>query len=212
MDAKTQQLLREKYNPDGSTLRQYQLHLLEMLKWFDNFCQKNKITYWLSSGTCLGAVRHSGFIPWDDDVDVEMLREDYLKLEKLFKETDDYALQTFKNDKYYCLPFAKLRDKHSKIVEPATNGLDNYYKYQGAFIDIFQLEYSPKRLVYILDYLRGHIATYGYSLTSKKGFTKMIAKALYIMEKKIFFNLAPTLKRPFKIYRGGASSLARMAK
>lgn len=141
IDEKLQAQLRAKYNPDGSLLRRHQLRMVEMLKYFDDLCQKHDIKYWLSSGNCLGLVRHGGFIPWDDDLDVEMLREDYLKLEKVFKETDDYVLQTWKSDSGYSHPFAKMRDKHS-YMEGRIN-YDRHYKYKGVFIDIFQLEKSP---------------------------------------------------------------------
>ena len=90
--------LRERFNPDGSSLRNHQLRMLEMLKYIDGVCKKHNISYWLSSGTLLGAVRHGGFIPWDDDLDIEMLRKDYLKLVKVLgREIDSkYALQTHK--------------------------------------------------------------------------------------------------------------------
>lgn len=71
--------LRERYNPDGSTLRRQQLRMLEMLQYIDVICKKHNIKYWLTSGTLLGAVRHGGFIPWDDDLDIEMLKEDFGK-------------------------------------------------------------------------------------------------------------------------------------
>mgnify|MGYP003418145424 FL=1 len=75
--------LKEKYNPEGSKLRKYQLHLVETLKEFDSFCRKHEIVYYLAYGTLLGAVRHKGFIPWDDDADIWMDRENYSKLEML---------------------------------------------------------------------------------------------------------------------------------
>ena len=78
--------LKEKYNPEGSKLRKYQLHLLETLKEFDTFCREHGIIYYLAYGTLLGAVRHKGFIPWDDDADIWMDRENYAKLEKLMQE------------------------------------------------------------------------------------------------------------------------------
>lgn len=85
IDFKTQEALRAKFNPDGSNLRKMQLRMLDMLKYIDKICREHNIKYWLSSGTCLGAVRHGGFIPWDDDCDIELLRKDYKKLIKIRK-------------------------------------------------------------------------------------------------------------------------------
>ena len=65
-----QQELRSLYNPDGSRLRTIQLNLLDILIEFDRICRNNEIPYWLDSGTLIGAARHGGFIPWDDDLDV----------------------------------------------------------------------------------------------------------------------------------------------
>ena len=117
IDKKIQENLRMRFNPDNSVLRKHQLRMLDMLIYFDNFCRKHNLKYWLSSGTLIGAVRHQGFIPWDDDVDVEMLREDYLKMLELLKETDRFILQTKDNDEYYAVPYGKLRDKYSYIDE-----------------------------------------------------------------------------------------------
>lgn len=67
-----------------------------MLAWFDSFCRENNLTYYALGGTMLGAARHQGFIPWDDDIDVGMPREDYAKLEKIMngKQFDNYVLET----------------------------------------------------------------------------------------------------------------------
>lgn len=72
--------LKAKYNPEGSPLRKYQHHLLKVLIEFDAFCKDNSIDYSLAYGTLLGAVRHKGFIPWDDDADILMTRENADKL------------------------------------------------------------------------------------------------------------------------------------
>lgn len=132
--------LRVRFNPDGSLLRQQQLRMLDMLKCLDQICRKHNIQYWLSSGTLLGAVRHSGFIPWDDDLDVEMLKPDYKKLmEVLEKELpENYILQNHKTDKNYVLQFSKIRDKNSCLEE--CHALDLHYRYHGIFIDLFFLE------------------------------------------------------------------------
>ena len=105
MDCKTQKELRETYNPDGSLLRKHQLKMLEMLKYIDQVCRKHAIDYWLCSGTLLGAVRHGGFIPWDDDVDIEMRKEDYQRLIEILKRDikAGYALQIHETDEnHFC--------------------------------------------------------------------------------------------------------------
>lgn len=145
-------LLRERYNPDGSPLRQYQLYLLEMLNDFDALCKKLGVEYWLSQGTVLGAVRHGGFIPWDDDIDVEMRQQDFVKLCKSFRETDRYALQTIFSDSSYPLPFAKFRDKKSIVVDSESK-LTKQYRFQGAFIDIFYSEYRFEFISKVLNWL-----------------------------------------------------------
>ena len=75
--------LRSRFNPEGSLLRRQQNRMTEILIEVDRICKKHHIQYWLSSGTLLGAVRHKGFIPWDDDMDIEMLRTDYERLMKI---------------------------------------------------------------------------------------------------------------------------------
>lgn len=153
--------LRERYNPDGSILRKQQMRMLEILLHIDKVCKEHNIPYWLSSGTVLGAVRHGGFIPWDDDVDIEMLREDYLRFEKVFKEDDDYVLQTYKNDPYYMQPYAKVRDKHTVLIE---HNIGEEYKYQGCFVDIFPMEPTHKFMNFItyvpLWFMTKHLVKY----------------------------------------------------
>lgn len=135
------EMLRRRFNPDGSLLRQHQLRMLEMLKYVDGICRKHGIKYWLSSGTLIGAVRHGGFIPWDDDLDIEMLMDDYKKLsEILYKENSSYVLQTHKTDPNYFAPYGKLRDLHSNIKEETSNDIN--YRYHGVYIDIFIMEPS----------------------------------------------------------------------
>lgn len=134
IDLEIQNKLRKRYNDEGTPLRKHQLKMLQILIYIDKLCKENNIQYWLSSGTCLGAVRHSGFIPWDDDVDIEMMREDFLKFQKCFTENEKYLLQTHNNDRYYYSPFHKVREKNSAIY-------DSLYKYRGVFVDVFCMEY-----------------------------------------------------------------------
>ena len=103
--------LRKRFNPDGSLLRRQQLRMLELLEVIDVICRKHQIPYWLSSGTLIGAARHKGFIPWDDDLDIEMLRSDYLRLLKVLPQElpDNLALQTNETDPNYIFIYGKLR-------------------------------------------------------------------------------------------------------
>ena len=120
--------LRKRFNPDGSLLRRQQLRMLELLEVIDVICRKHQIPYWLSSGTLIGAARHKGFIPWDDDLDIEMLRSDYLRLLKVLPQElpDNLALQTNETDPNYIFIYGKLRDKDSHLEE--TNSYDRIFQ------------------------------------------------------------------------------------
>ncbi len=150
--------LRKRFAPDGSPLRRQQLRMLEMLVWLDAVCRRHGIRYWLGSGTLLGAVRHGGFIPWDDDVDIELPREDYQKLITVLPqecEDTNYALQTHDTDPGYVFTYAKLRDRRSYIEE--TNRYDRLFRLQGLFIDIFFVEPMPSLLHWLSNRTLGHV-------------------------------------------------------
>ena len=134
-----QEELRARFNPDGSLLRRHQLVMLGMLKELDRICRKHDIPYFLYWGTLLGAIRHDGFIPWDDDLDVAVLHKDYQRLMKVLPEElpEHIALQTNDTDKNYFYFFAKLRDKRSFLDEGA---YDRVFKERGIFIDIFPMD------------------------------------------------------------------------
>lgn len=139
--------LRQRFAPEGSTLWRHQQRMLEMMTWLDDVCRRHRIPYWLGSGTLLGAVRHGGFIPWDDDVDIEFRREDYPRLlQVLTQETagTDYALQTHDTDPGYFFTYAKLRDRRSRLQEQT--GYDRIFTYQGIYLDLFVLEPMTKPL------------------------------------------------------------------
>lgn len=112
---------------------------VEILDAFVSFCEKNHLTYFLAYGTLLGAVRHKGFIPWDDDIDVTMPRPDYEKLLKLWPKEDKYALLECKQDRGYLYPFAKICDSDTFIEE---SGVE-FSCDMGIYIDIFPLDGIP---------------------------------------------------------------------
>ena len=85
-----------RFNPEGSVLRLHQMKMLRILEFVDRVCRKHGIRYWLSSGTLLGAVRHGGFIPWDDDLDIEMLYRDYKRLMEVYANVNCPLIWCFK--------------------------------------------------------------------------------------------------------------------
>lgn len=126
---------------DGKdTLEQAKFVMLRLLRVFDDICQKHQLRYWLDGGTLIGAIRHNGFIPWDDDIDVAMLRDDLkIFLEIAAKELpEDIFLQTQKTDSRYVLYLTKLRDKYSTYREENNEKLNCH---KGIFIDIFPMDF-----------------------------------------------------------------------
>lgn len=123
---------------DVEELKKIQVAILD---YFDVFCKKNSIHYWIDYGTLLGAVRHKGFIPWDDDVDIAMLRKDYEKAAQIFnkQEGSRYVFQTPSNYKDTCYPFGKLIDTSTTLYEYGESGIET-----GVYIDVFVYDNSPE--------------------------------------------------------------------
>ena len=153
----TNEELRKRFNSEGSLLRRQQMRMLEILVEVDKICKKHDIRYWLSSGTLIGAMRHNGFIPWDDDLDIEMMRSDYLRLmEVLPSELPEWlALQNDETDPNYFFFYAKVRDRRSRMLEQ--NNYDRLWKEQGIYIDIFPMEQHPIWLHKLTEKTVGHM-------------------------------------------------------
>lgn len=111
---------------------------LDMMDFFHQFCHKHNIHYSLSCGSLIGAYRHKGFIPWDDDIDVYMLREEYKRLQKAFTEykPDRYVLKSLETDSDYSLPFAKLTDTQTIFIDEYSHN-----DHVGVNMDIFPIDY-----------------------------------------------------------------------
>ena len=122
-------------------LRRVQMIQLEMLCEVDRICKKNNIRYNIIAGTLLGAVRHKGYIPWDDDADVALLRGEYRKFRKsVEKDLDNsrFYFQDHQNTEGYRWGYGKLRRKNTVFVR---EGQEDMPYEQGIFIDIFPLDY-----------------------------------------------------------------------
>lgn len=117
---------------------------LDILRTFHEFCIRNNLRYSLTYGSLIGSVRHGGFIPWDDDIDVMMLREDYEKMLELWKKEGpaDYILQDYREIPDYPNNFAKIRKNHTAYVQSEDEKMKSYHK--GIFIDIFPIDRYPE--------------------------------------------------------------------
>ena len=123
--------------------QQVQQYETEILKQIDTICMKYKLRYFAIGGTALGAVRHKGFIPWDDDIDIGMPRKDYEKLLKLLASElpKGYHVQNFFTEPNTPFYFTKIRKDNTLFVEYY---LKDYDIHQGIFVDIFPFDHVPR--------------------------------------------------------------------
>lgn len=121
-------------NPE--ILRKIQMKQLYIAKNIKKICDKYDIKYILNGGTLLGAIRHKGFIPWDDDLDIGMLREDYEKFLKIAKKElgDEFFVQNWDTEINYALPYTKIRLNNTTYIEYNSRNVDIH---KGVFVDIF---------------------------------------------------------------------------
>lgn len=156
---------------------------LEILLYFDEFCKKQTLRYSLCGGTLLGAIRHKGFIPWDDDIDVMMPRPDYERLILLWSDTNIYQLRSIRLNNLL-LPFSKIANKRIQVESKMDDGTIN----TNLWIDIFPVDGLPennneiqniyrdtfifRRLLYISS------ARLGEGQTPLKKYSKYILKPL----------------------------------
>lgn len=130
-------------------LKDVQQKMLEILVEIDRVCTENGIHYVLDSGTMLGAVRHKGFIPWDDDLDIIMTRDDYIRFTEVANKSfpDTFEFQCIENTKKYPYNFGKVFNKKTVFIEGTTKDLNICH---GIYIDVFPMDYvdvsNEKRL------------------------------------------------------------------
>ncbi len=163
------------YNPEGSTLRQAQHRMVEILKEVDSICREEGIEYFLDGGSLIGAVRHGGFIPWDDDLDIAIMREDYPRLRgALLKKLPPHlVLQDYKTDSKYPMLIAKVRDRNSYFEEKDMVNLAE----KGIYIDIIPMEKVPSlKWKAKIDYWYGHCLRAWHNYTNS---TDKLMSALF---------------------------------
>ena len=166
-------------------LRKVQMSQLDIVLEIDRICRNNNIKYVLIGGSLLGAIRHKGFIPWDDDLDIGMLRNDYNKFLNLcYKDelNSNYSIQNWENEKNYGLGFSKIRINKTHYVEKTSQKLKIN---DGIFVDIFPYDNyfddkkkQKKMLNSIAFWDRIYIYKKGFIPLNNTLFKRLLAKAV----------------------------------
>lgn len=168
---------------------EYKKILVEILEYVDKVCRENNINYSLIGGSLIGAVRHKGIIPWDDDIDIILFGEEYEKLLKILEEKNNdnnkFLLITNNVNNSYKKPFAKVVNTETTMVEQYQKPVDNY----GVYIDIFKYNYvSNNKLVRFLNYKRIHNKVILFQLSSLTKNYKNPIKQLIKTYSKNYYN------------------------
>ena len=156
---------------------------LDILVKFDRMCKENNLRYFITAGTLLGAVRHKGFIPWDDDIDVVMLRKDFNRLNRVCSKAlpEGLFLQDKKNDKGYPFHFDKIRLDNTEVIDPFLEGVNMH---KGIYIDVFPVDKCPENNK-LAQFMFKWVSTTSYALIAKQNkdfdfdYTKKSARMLY---------------------------------
>lgn len=168
--------------------------LLNIAKEFDNVCQKHKIPYYMLGGTMLGAIRHKGFIPWDDDMDFGVPREHYKKLYDILNKElpKQYKCSSFENSSYVFYPYYKIEDRTTRLDSAQLGG--SIEDKIGVNIDIFPLDAclkesnEVKRVIRLND-IYGRIYTQSATKNPKKDFIKKLIRLLIPISQKRFYSI-----------------------
>lgn len=195
---------------DDNKLRQLQKIEIEMLLEIDRICRKHKINYTIIGGTLLGAVRHGGFIPWDDDADVAMLRPEYERFCKVCEEELDntrFYFQDMDNTPGYRWGYGKFRRKDSLFLRENQEHMP--YE-QGVFIDIFPQDATPDNAVLrrLHDFSCFCVRKLLWSEVGKKAEHNCFKRICFIMLSKIPFKLVQIMYRGL-IIRNQKTELVR---
>lgn len=189
--------VRNRYKND---IKGHQYVALRILRIVDEICRRNNIRYWIDGGTLLGAVRHKGFIPWDDDIDIGILREDEEKFIKIMKEElpEELFLQNKKTDKGARWEYIKIRDKYSSIISDFQEIGTSEKKlcHSGIWIDVFIFDKTKKHILF--DVILRKISTNIHKKDRK--LKKYIKKFILIILKTFKFKNSEEFKEKVFLY------------
>lgn len=184
---------------------------LNILSYVASFCEENGIQYWIDSGTLLGAIRHKGYIPWDDDIDIGMLREDYDRFSALFNETSqEYRFLCVENTPDFYLPHGKVCDDSTILFEPDENGFRS-----AVNIDVFVYDHAPDddreldRMYDRRDQLRHRHAVLNTGIVYAGNPLKYVAKKIRKLIFKVLYgkqNLIKEMVKNSKLYATDSTS------
>lgn len=188
-------------------LRKLQMVEYELICEVDRICRKNNIQYTLYAGTLLGAVRHQGFIPWDDDADIAFLPEEYDKFFEACKsdlDTEKFFLQDYRTDPYYRWGYAKLRRNNSAFVR---EGQEHMKYHNGICIDLFVLYSVPDNPIHRKLYfdafflIRKTLYSEAGKVSAPNGFLRSIYMMLSKIPKETVFKFANKIlyKKPARL-------------
>ena len=168
---------------------------LSILKEIDRVCKKNNIEYCLAYGSCLGAIRHHGFIPWDDDIDIYMMIDDYIRFLDLQSEfPDNLFIQTYKTDPDYGLLIGRVRDSKTTMIETSEVNLDINH---GVFVDVYPLYNVPisplKHKISVYEAMLCKLLLYGRSPQNRGELMKIGSS--------VILGIIPHAIRPFLVLK-----------
>lgn len=176
------------------SVRMVQDKILETMKFIDKLCREHGIVYYIMGGTALGAVRHGGFIPWDDDLDIFMTPDQYKKFKTVFENSnsEQFILQEWRTDKKY-LEYAKIRMNGTTFIEE--NFKQRKDMHHGIYVDIMILHKVPenKFIQKIVYYESKFVTLYGLSQRNWKPKSKsqeVVLKSLRFMPCKLMARIA----------------------
>lgn len=178
IDESLQRQLREQNNPDGSELRKVQLSLLEILVETDRVCRECGIQYWIDSGTLLGAVRHGGFIPWDDDLDICIRKKDYRRFCHCMRDSlrKPYRLLDIDSEKGYNHRWPRIVNENIRVTRAMPDGSE---REENLWLDAFLMCNGHPSYVKRIDQFYGRCFRRRFGIIDDGWLNRAIGTVLY---------------------------------